>query len=247
MAEFEGGRPSDEELISRSKEGDREAFGELYRRHSHTALRLAVRLAGVDRAGDLVHETFIKLMTRLESGVVPAISFRSYLLTSVRNLHIDHLRRSAGKERLTEDYSDVPPALVQVPDVAQERAEAAALVRAFRSLPEHWRIALWYSEAQGESLAEVAERLGSNANAVAAMTFRAREALRSAYLQEHLNVTARRECEPFVKMLSGLVRGTLARTKIGKLEKHLARCGDCSTNLAAMRKVDSRLERQPQR
>ena len=56
--------------------------------------------------------------------------------------------------------------------------------RALRSLSPRWQAVLWLTEIEGRSSVEVGELLGLSPNAAAALTGRAREGLRRAYLRE---------------------------------------------------------------
>ncbi|MFT4124593.1 MAG: hypothetical protein QM635_12280, partial [Microbacteriaceae bacterium] len=84
-----GGLIPDETLIRRTRAGDRQAFGELWRRHCHTGIaaarsfsRLAADdLASVDLASDdLVSEAFTRVHKRTVDGGGPGGAFRPYLL-----------------------------------------------------------------------------------------------------------------------------------------------------------------------
>src|SRR5262245_6167107 len=83
---------SDAELISQVRAGDIDAYGMLYDRHRDAAHRLARQLASSGEADDLVSESFAKVLPILQEGRGPDISFRAYLLTCVRRVHIDRVR-----------------------------------------------------------------------------------------------------------------------------------------------------------
>src|SRR5258708_1869708 len=74
----------DAELIARVRNGDLEAYGELYARHHHAAERMARQLVPANDADDLASDAFAKVLDALRGGGGPDISFRAYLLTTVR-------------------------------------------------------------------------------------------------------------------------------------------------------------------
>src|SRR3954471_3651583 len=76
--------PSDAELIARVRNGDLEAYGELYVRHHYAAERMARQLVPANDADDLASEAFAKVLDALRVGGGPDVSFRAYLLTTVR-------------------------------------------------------------------------------------------------------------------------------------------------------------------
>lgn len=70
---------SDPELITQVRNGDREAFGELYRRHSGPATNLARQFArNAAEADDLVSESFARVLDNLLDGKGPDTAFRAY-------------------------------------------------------------------------------------------------------------------------------------------------------------------------
>jgi len=99
---------SDPELISQVRAGDIDAYGLLYDRHRDAAIRLARQLASGTEADDLVSESFAKLLQIIQGGGSPDVSFRAYLLTCVRRLHIDRLR-AGDPMQSTDDLEPFDP------------------------------------------------------------------------------------------------------------------------------------------
>ena len=94
--------PSDAELISRVRNGDLEAYGELFSRHHHAAERMARQLVPAPDADDLAGDAFAKVLEALRGGGGPDVSFRAYLLTTVRRVHVDRLRAEIGRASCRE-------------------------------------------------------------------------------------------------------------------------------------------------
>ncbi len=220
---------SDVELITAARLGDRDAFGELYRRHVDAARRLASRLArrraDVD---DLVSDAFARVSGALARGRGPDIAFRPYLYTTLRRVAYD--RTAAGRrEHVVDDtafeaFDDATEPLV---DPAVADLERSLTARAYRSLPERWQAVLWYTEVEEMGPADVGALLGLSANATAALAYRAREGLRQAYLQAHVATEPLRSCRPTIDRLGGYVRGGLSERERNTVESHLDDCERC--------------------
>lgn len=198
---------SDGELITASRGGDGDAYAELYRRHRPAAFAAARSLTR-SRADseDLVAEGFARVLKAVQRGGGPELAFRAYLLTAVRNTFYDRVRRN--REEPTEQIEDsVNQALLDFADDSSDRALAA---KAFATLPERWQMVLWHTEVEGRSAAEVAPLIGLAPNAVSALAYRAREGLRQAYLQVHLQDQHSTACAACVENLGAYVRDGLA-------------------------------------
>ena len=107
-----------------------------------------------------------------------------YLYTTIRNLASTWGAKSRDVQ--VDDIADYEdPSTIDDPvAIALDRTLTA---RAFRSLPERWQSVLWYTEVEGMDPHEVAPILGMSANGVAALSYRAREGLRKAWLQAHVS------------------------------------------------------------
>ena len=97
----------DSSLILRAREGDRDAYAELFERHHRAALNYARSIAGPSDADDLVAEAFTKLLAALGRDIGPVTSFRPYLLTTIRRLWANTLRSRIKKLGLRRP-SDTP-------------------------------------------------------------------------------------------------------------------------------------------
>jgi len=176
---------TDSALILRLREGDSEAYAELYARHHRAALGLARMLTDQTTADDVVSESFLKLYVRITAGGGPETDFRAYLMRTVRTTLIDHQRRGS-KIRLVDqvDESALPGTVAGsgVPDISEQIAEQSALAIALRELPERWRQVLAHLYLEDKDRTEVAKILGMSPGSVSALSFRAREGLRRAYL-----------------------------------------------------------------
>jgi RNA polymerase sigma factor (sigma-70 family) len=216
---------SDESLIAVARGGDRGAFAVLWQRHARSGMRVARQFTSID-ADDLVAEAFTLIYRQVLSGGGPDGSFRPYLYTTIRNLARRWGRTS--REISTDDLDEF-----EDPDTEADPVVAALdrtfTVRAFRSLPERWQSVLWYTEVEGLDPHEVAPLLGLSANSVAALSYRAREGLRKAWLQAHVADTAGADdCRWTIAHLGDYSRAELSAKAADRVAVHLAGCEHCS-------------------
>src|SRR6476660_9794862 len=231
---------SDPELITRVRAGDRQAFGELYKRHSGPATSLARQFArSVAESDDLVSESFARVLDNLLAGKGPDTAFRAYLFTSIRNTAYDRTRKDK-RLQFTDDMTahDSP---VPGDDPVLMKMESGLVAAAFAQLPERWQAVLWHTQVEGESPAQVGALLGMAPGAVSSLAFRAREGLREAYLQAHLAETAAEQCRSTVERLGAWTRGGLSKRETQQVDAHLKTCDRCRALAAELEEVNAGL------
>jgi RNA polymerase sigma factor (sigma-70 family) len=226
----------DQALISAARAGDDGAIAELYRRHSPSAVRFARTLTDPTSAEDLASEAFANVLARLQAGRGPEVAFRAYLMTAVRNTHVSQIRKD---HRLlwVEDHDD--DARETDVDLAELRQESSILADAFGQLPERWQAVLWHTAVEGEDTATVGRYLDLKPNAVAALSFRARDGLRRAYLAAHLQGVRDEACRPTRELLPAYARGRLGVRQHKEVEAHLDDCRECTAGALELRGIAS--------
>jgi len=218
---------SDSELVVRARQGDRRSFGTLYLRHHDAAWRVACAAAGSPTdAEDAVAEGFAKVFAALPRMVDRELAFRPYLLACVRNAAVDRHRRTR-KIDLRDEVPEQEAAAADPDEVVLADLERNLVGEALRSLPERWRTVLWLTEVEGMTPTEVSAVIGIKPNAVAALSYRAREGLREAYLQAHVRAEARADCRYAVDRLGPYVRNELSARDRDKVQAHLDGCATC--------------------
>lgn len=224
-----GETPSDAELILQVRSGDREAFGVLYERHASAARALARQYVSPADAEDVVADAFSKLFEMLRRGAGPDAGFRPYLYTVVRHRAFDVTRGAARTRPSTDDeIESVLGRVASEDDPALAGFERSVVSKAYFDLPERWREVLWYVLVDDLKPAQVAPVLGLSPNGVSALLYRAKEALRAGYLQQHLTHAPSDTCRTVNPLLGGYVRESLSKRETAKIEEHLATCGTCS-------------------
>lgn len=230
---------SDETLVERTRSGDQRAFAELWRRHYRSGARVARQFTSSIDADDLVSEAYTRIYQRVLAGGGPTGAFRPYLYTTIRNLASTWGAKS--KDVQVDDIADFedPDTLDDPASIALDRTLTA---RAFRSLPDRWQSVLWYTEVEGMDPHEVAPILGMTANGVAALSYRAREGLRKAWLQAHINdASASGECQWTISRIGDHARNGLSARDNERMTFHLATCSKCQIINEEVDEVGSRL------
>lgn len=234
--------PSDAELIQRMRDGDDGAYEELYRRHSVAVLRYARTCCrDAHTTDDLTAEVFARTLQAVRGGAGPEQAVRAYLLTTVRRVAAAWTK-TARREQLVDDFAVFAAQSARSAEVSQDdtldlgadvramhEAERSLAMQAFRSLPERWQAVLWHTTVEEESPSEVAPLFGLTANATAVLASRAREGLKQAYLQAHVNtaVASAGDCARYADRLGAYARGGLRMRAERGLRKHLDECAQC--------------------
>jgi len=191
-------RITDELLLRQAGGGDQAAFLELYDRYRDPIFRFAYRLLGsVEVAEDVTHDCFLSLIRKPGNFRPELASLKTYLYAAARNLALKHFR-DQGRETGLDEVSEEPKESSRrgpLRKVLDE--ELATQVReAILSLPPLQREAVILFEYEGLSLNEVAAVAGTDAGAIKARLYRAREGLRRMlrpYLEGNQELNSGRE------------------------------------------------------
>jgi RNA polymerase sigma-70 factor (ECF subfamily) len=149
-----------EQLVARSAQGDRAAFGELYRATSAKLYGVALRiLRREDWAEEVLQECYVNVW-RHATEYRPGLAAPMTWMTSiVRNRCLDWLRRPNAEplddEALQGIESDNPGPLAML----EQGRDSAALARCLRGLEAKQRQAIALAFFDGLSHAELAQHL----------------------------------------------------------------------------------------
>jgi RNA polymerase sigma-70 factor (ECF subfamily) len=156
------------ELVGLAREGDREAFGQLFRTHYPAIFRMARAGLG-DGADDVASETFLRAWGALPRYRETGAPFAAWLHGIARHVIVDELRRRSRSE--PRDHVD-PGAF------EPQHEERLALWAALETLPDEQRQVLELKFFLGLTNDEVGAALGKGAGAVNTQQWRALQALR---------------------------------------------------------------------
>ena len=169
------------ELVERSRHGDRAAFGELARIHQHEVYTLAVRLVG-DRtlAADVSQEALVRAW-RAIGRFRGDSSFSTWLYRITANVAWTLKGRAARQSTYDLDRMIRQPHADSRddPEIAGERAELrASLKAALARLPKHQRSIVILKDVYGWTHKEIAESLSISVTASKVRLHRAHLKLR---------------------------------------------------------------------
>jgi RNA polymerase sigma-70 factor (ECF subfamily) len=144
-------------LVRAAQRGDREAFGELYRRFGRAVHGVLLARLPYTATEDLVQEVFLQALKRLGELREPA-AFGGWLCMIARRSAADHFRRAPAEDPLVDRAA---------PEASPElAAEARAAVAAIRDLPEAYRETLTLRLVEGLSGPEIGAATGLTADSV---------------------------------------------------------------------------------
>ena len=181
---------SDDDLaiVDRVLAGDKEAFGELVRRHERRVYRTTLAVtSNPDDAEDAMQETFLKAFQHL-AEFQRASRFSTWLTRIAVNEGLQRLRRRRITDSLDEliaSEEEMKPRQVEDWHDNPERLYARQQIREFveealRSLPAAYRVAFVLRDIQGLDTEEAAAALGLTISALKSRLLRARLMMREA-------------------------------------------------------------------
>ena len=237
-------RTPDAQLLRRLRARDRLAWEELYAEYQPRLRGFAYRLAGnAHDADDLVQETFVRAVPRLDRLDPDTADVGAYLFATLRNLFLKQVERQKRQQPVAE----VPEPGVPTP-IEDDPERRALLTRqqdevrvANVKLQPRQRLVLALRELEERSYAEIGELVGMKENAVAQLIFRARESLRTEL--RLVQVDPERlpeECRPFLPLLAAHLDGQLEGSRRDETLAHLEGCERCQAALADMREASRR-------
>lgn len=168
----------DQQLLEKVRAGEEGAFDEVFRLWYPTLVRVAVALVRDPDAAEEVAQDVMHELWRRRDSLDGAVSLRAYLLRSIRNRslnHLRHLRVRRESETEIEALYDAPLPADQ-PIIAKELADAVQI--AFEELPPRCREIFELSRIHGMKYAEIAESLGISQKTVEAQMGKALRVMR---------------------------------------------------------------------
>ena len=174
-----------EAVVHRARQGDAEAFAELYRQFVRKVFGLCRYLLGsTEAAEDATSEVFLRLQRSMESYDA-SLPFPRWLLSVASHYCVDLLRRRqiesrlfAAEEAATDQHAEDAAKSLSPLSEALVMEQRDRIRIAITRLPHRYRgplIMRYYSEM---SYDEIATQLGLQRNHVATLIFRAKQELR---------------------------------------------------------------------
>jgi RNA polymerase sigma-70 factor (ECF subfamily) len=165
--------PADHELAQRARNGDREAFAQLVKKHQRRAYATAMHLMGQHSdADDVLQEALLRAFRGL-GGFDGRAAFSTWLHRIVVNVALNHLRARRRPALPIEAAENVG-----VPPRVEPRAEARAVLAALAELSPPLRVTLVLATVEDMPYREIAETLSVPEGTVAWRVNQARKLLR---------------------------------------------------------------------
>jgi RNA polymerase sigma-70 factor (ECF subfamily) len=177
---------TDADLVGRTREGDREAYGELVARYQGHVYALAYSLAdNWAEAQDIAQETFVRAYMNLEGLREPA-RFPGWLRRVTFSVAMKWMKAYRPElfqqldGRVDLDTLEVPDFRPGPPEVVERRELAEAVQGAIAELPAKYRVPLTMFHLDGLSYQKVADFLDIPLGTAKSLIHRARAKLKGA-------------------------------------------------------------------
>jgi RNA polymerase sigma-70 factor (ECF subfamily) len=175
---------SDVALVKRAREGDYNAFEQLFERHRALVYRFAYQMTSRrDDAEDVVQEAFVRAYQNLHRYRDEA-KFTTWLLRIVTNLCTDQARMSQRRTALEQqeamgalDWMTIGEQYDPVQNLEEDRRKVA-LRKALNALPAHHRSVIVLRDIEEREYPEIASILSCTVGGAKLRVLRARRALR---------------------------------------------------------------------
>ena len=169
----------DRELLARLQSGDEGAFDTVFRTWYPLLVRVAAAMLRDHDAAEEVAQDVMHELWRRAHAMDAAVSLRAYLLRSVRNRALNHVRHLRVRRETQGDVEALydEPVASDAPVVAGELREA--IQRAVAELPPRCREVFELSRVDGLRYDEIAESLGISVKTVEAQMGKALRVLRA--------------------------------------------------------------------
>ncbi len=172
-------------LMRRIADGDRAAFGELFR-HYGPRLQTFYLRGGCrpDQANDLVQEVMLIVWRRADRFDPSKASAGTWIYTIARNKRIDRIRKERRPEPDPDDPAFVKGHAVQADVAVDAQLVRKRLLAAIAELPEHQAHVVRAAYLEGKTLSVIAEELDKPLGTIKSRMRLAMQRLRGSALLE---------------------------------------------------------------
>lgn len=162
-------------LVDLAREGDAEAFGQLYDHYVNGIFRfIYYRVGSQQLAEDLTSETFVRGLRAIQRFSWQGKDFGAWLTTIARNLVVDHFKSGRARlEIVSDDVPEGPQTAPSTEDDVMSLLSNEMLFAAVAELPTEQRECVLMRFIQGLSIAQTAAALGRTEGAIKQLQLRA--------------------------------------------------------------------------
>jgi RNA polymerase sigma-70 factor, ECF subfamily len=154
------------QLILSCQKGEKEAFDSLIRLYYPYVLKFLMKLTSEESLSeDLVQETFIKLIRRIDTfDVKRESSFSTYLMTIARNCYLDHMRKNRLAEFNIDDFELADRIFFE--ERVINDFDIAEMMNEVENLPYEQGEAIRLKYLERYTLQEIADRFGTESKTI---------------------------------------------------------------------------------
>ena len=161
-------------LVDLAKDGDAEAFGQLYDHYVTGIFRFVYyRVGSRALAEDLTSETFVRGLRSIQRFNWQGKDFGAWLTTIARNLIADHFKSSRSRLEIVTDVIPEKTTAATTEDDVLSLISNEMLFEAVNKLPKEQRDCVLMRFIQGLSIAQTAAALDRSEGAVKQLQLRA--------------------------------------------------------------------------
>lgn len=173
-------------LVDLAKQGDTDAFGQLYDHYVSGIFRFVYyRVGSRQLAEDLTSETFVRGLRAIQRFNWQGKDFGAWLTTIARNLIADHFKSSRSRlEVVTETIPESRTHAASPEEEVLSLISNKMLFDAVKSLPPEQRDCILMRFIQGLSIAQTAAALGRSEGAIKQLQLRAVRGLAKSIPEE---------------------------------------------------------------
>lgn len=170
---------ADQELVDLLKQGDHDAFTEIYARHAAKILyQVKQMLRDDDAAKDIIQELFVRIWERAEN-IRPGADLKGYLYVAARNAVFQFIKKGKVKNDYLASLSGFCNELNAGEQIVFDEEEIYARIDAeIAILPEKMRAVFELSRKAQLSYRQIAEELGITEHTVKSQVSNALRILR---------------------------------------------------------------------
>lgn len=175
---------SDTELVKQTKQGEVDAYGELYDRYFKQLYRyIFFRVQNQEEAEDLTETVFLRTLESIQRRRAPIDNFQGWLFRSAHNLVIDHYRTTRSQVSL-EKIADLQDSGLLPESKVQQDIDSVTLASAIGTLSPELQQIIACRFISGMSHAETSKIMGLNQGYLRVLQFRALKQLRAVLTRE---------------------------------------------------------------
>lgn len=171
-------------LMQKAREGDTEAFGELYKFYFTPVFRYVYfRVRNKEDAEDLVQAVFLKVFQTVSNFRDKGKNPLAYFMTTARNTLIDHWRKKKDiiLENNHEIFTKIPDSARNVQEEAEQRDFSKEISASMKNLTDEQQeiiVLKFFSDLNNKEIAEIT---GKTEEVVRQMQVRALKALKKYF------------------------------------------------------------------